>query len=247
MIRGLYSAATGIEGATRSQEVAAENLANANVPGYRRVGLAFETFDQALGTAQAASGSTGGSDSLLGVRPAEVFTVFEPGAVQQTGDPLDVVATGNAFFVVDGPNGPLLTRNGTFTLNAQNQLQTAGGMTIRGQGGAIVIPPDTINIAINLEGVVYADGAQVDRLQIAQVPNPETLERAGTTVFQGPLPRSEPEPGSIRIEQGYREASNVQVVGEMIALLSSLRLLEASDRALRSLSDITSLVTRPQT
>ncbi len=90
--------------------------------------------------------------------------VFVPGALERTGNPLDLAATGDAFFVVNGPNGPLLTRNGALQLNQAGELQTTSGLNLRGEGGAITIPPDTRQIVINEEGTVFADGAQIGHI-----------------------------------------------------------------------------------
>jgi flagellar basal body rod protein FlgG len=261
MISGLYSAATALDNAIANQDAVAENLAHANVPGYRRRGLIFGTFEQQLQEATAqlatpvppfqprtveAAAESPAAQSLFGAQPLLGFTGFEPGQLQHTGNPLDVAATGSTFFVVEGPSGTLYTRNGTFRLNEQNQLETTGGLRVRGQGGSITLPPDASRIAITPDGRVLADNVEIDRLTLANFDDPRVLQRAGTSVFQGPASPPEPEPGTARIEQGYRESSNVQVVNEMVAMLAGLRHYEAADRALRSISEAVALTTRPQ-
>lgn len=261
MIRGLYSAATGQDAAILNQNIVAQNLAHATVPGYRRQGIVFTTFEQAVAQAAlptapgamtagppAVQTTTGNAtDSLLGTQSSGTFTAFESGPLEYTGNPLDVAATGDAFFVVQGPGGELLTRNGSFRLNADNQLVNPSGFLVRGQGGPITFPPDAREITITLDGVIMANNQEVGRLLLAQVPFPQMLERAGTTVFSGGVPRGQPEPGTVRIEQGYREGSNVQAVTELVSMIAGLRLYQASDRALRSLSEALGLQTRPQT
>ncbi|MCC6420485.1 MAG: flagellar hook-basal body protein [Gemmataceae bacterium] len=272
MIRGLYASATGIDALMLQQQFAAENLAHVNVPGYRRQGIAYQTFEQALqslpdvaageadqvdsqrspftpgqdagGNPPTASGNA--TDSLVGTRVAYTYTDFVPGALERTGNPLDLAATGDAFFVVNGPNGPLLTRNGALQLNQAGELQTTSGLNLRGEGGAITIPPDTRQIVINEEGTVFADGAQIGRILVVNVPQAAGLDRAGTTLFQGPIPTTGAPPGTVRVLQGYREQSNVQPVLELINLLAAARTIEANDRALRSLAESLALATRPQ-
>lgn len=239
MIRGVYDAATGMTEALINQEVIANNLANANTAGYRRQGYVFGSFQAALN--QAATNNTQVSDVIAGG-----YTGFEPGPVQNTGNPLDLAITGDGYFVVDGPGGQLYTRNGSFDLNAQGQLQTKSGYLVRGEGGAIAIPPETANITVTLEGVVLADNNQVGRLQLARFPNPNNLRRMGDTLFQGPPAPAQQELGNVRVEQGYREGSNVDVVREMIGMLAGLRQYEAAERGLRSLAEATALNTRPQ-
>src|SRR5947209_17929464 len=115
MIRGMYSAASALDTAATNQELVAENLAQATAPGYRRQGLLFAAYSP-LGTSEPGA-------QLQDVRSPGSFTQFEPGGLQQTGNPLDLAVSGNAFFVLDGPNGPLYTRNGVFEMNGQGQLQ----------------------------------------------------------------------------------------------------------------------------
>lgn len=231
MIRGLYDAGQALQLASTHQELLAENLANATTPGYRRQGLSFEKLFEA-----ARNGT---------VTNRINYTSFASGAVQQTNNPLDVAISGDAFFVVDGPNGPVYTRNGSFQIGPQGDLQTRTGLRVRGQGGNLTVPREAGQIVINSEGVILADGAEVGRLQIARFDNPQQLRRVGTTLFEGPAPQS-PEPGSYRVEQGFREGSNVDPVLEMVTMMVGMRQYEAAERALRALGESIALQTRPQ-
>jgi flagellar basal body rod protein FlgG len=240
----MYDAATALSEALLGQEVNAMNLANSTTPGYRSQGYSFGTFatslDQAVGGIPT---NTQGDQPLSGV-----FTNFEPGPFQNTGNPLDLAISGDGYFILDGPGGQLYTRNGTFQLNSDGQLQTQSGLIVRGEGGPIFIPPNTARITIGPDGTVLADNNQVGRLQLARVPNARlVLRRVGDTTFQGPPPQPQQDLGDVRVEQGYREASNVQVVREMVQMLSGLRYYEASQRALRSLSEAVAQNTRPGT
>ncbi len=263
MLRGIYAAATGLEANLINQEVATENLAHSNVPGYRRRGAIFETFETFLAqqpgpraaAPQLAQGPQGNvpqqaplvtTGELWGTRPSFVYTDFQPGALSYTGNPFDVGAADTTFFVVDGPNGPLLTRNGAFMLNDQRELVTRSGLRVRGEGGRIVVPPETALLTFGQEGSVIADGVEVGRMLLANVPNPTALIRVGNTLFQGPLPNGQPIPGTVRIEQGYLEQPNSNVVQDMVTMINGLRHYEAAQRALRSLSDAVGQNTRPQ-
>jgi flagellar basal body rod protein FlgG len=240
MIRGMYNAASALVAADANQELVAENLANTTTPGYRRQGLVFEVVPpDGPGSGPATTGT------LQGTRAARSFTTFDPGPIQFTGNPLDLTLTSDIYFTLNGPNGPLYTRNGTFERNAQGQLQTRSGMTVRGTGGPITIPATATQISITSDGAVYADNVEFGRLQLARFADPTQLERAGGSLFEGPA-APQPEPGSYRVEQGYREGSNVQVVNEMVSMMTGMRYYEAAERALRSLGDAVSLNTRPQ-
>jgi flagellar basal body rod protein FlgG len=245
MMRGLYDAATALQEALNNQEVSAANLANSTTTSYRRQGYAFGTFAATLD--QAISGLPTGA--AAGATGSGIYTSFDPGPFQNTGRPLDLAITGDGYFVLSGgPGGTLYTRNGSFELNSEGQLQTTSGLTVQGEGGPIFIPPTASRITVGPDGIVLADNNQVGRIQLARFPNPRgTLRRVGDTLFQGPPPPVQQELGDVRVEQGYREGSNVQVVREMVLMLSGMRYYEASERALRTLSEAQSQNTRPGT
>jgi flagellar basal body rod protein FlgG len=238
MLPGLYSAASALDAATVNQEIIAENLAQATTPGYRRQGLLFEVLTPDLVNPAAAP------SAVLGTRPAGGYTHFETGPLQQTGAPLDFAISGNAFFTLDGPNGPVYTRNGSFTMDADGVLQNNAGLRVRGQGGPIAIPQGTTQIRVSRDGVVFADGTQVGQFRLATFASPASLRRAGPTLFDGPAPQ-DADPAAVRVEQGYREGSNVQVVQEMVSMMLGMRYYESAERAMKSLSDAVAQNTRP--
>jgi flagellar basal-body rod protein FlgF len=183
-MNGLYGAATSINAA---QKNVSQNLANANVSGYRRQAASFE---QALGQAMSPKGAQG----LTGTRPAKEYT----------GNPLDAAVQGDNFFVLQGPNGPLYTRNGIFQLNAQGQLESNNGLPVSGIGGPITIPANAKQITIAANGTVLADNKAVGQLQLAHFADANALVPAGTNVFEAPK-GVQPQTGTDKVLQGYRE------------------------------------------
>jgi flagellar basal body rod protein FlgG len=240
MIRGLYSAASALNAATMNQELVAENLANVNMPGYRRSGLLFESLLPA-----STQPTSTASDNLGGIQSAKSFTNFETGPIQHTGNPLDLALSSNVYFVIDGPDGPVYTRNGSFQRGPQGDLQTVSGLPVRSNGGKLTIPAEAAQINITKEGVVKADENEVGRLQLAEFKDPSGLQRVGSTLFEGPQGPA-PAPGTYTVDQGYREGSNVKVVNEMVSMLTGMRFYEAAERAIRALGDVVSLSTKPQ-
>ncbi|HZT83023.1 MAG TPA: flagellar hook basal-body protein [Gemmataceae bacterium] len=238
MIRGLYGAATALDAAWHRHEVVTENLAHLNVPGYRRRDVNLETFDRALGHAD-------GNASLMGVRASGVHVNFEPGPLVSTGNPFDVAITGDGFFTVQGPNGPLYTRCGTFRLSPEGELVTASGMPVVGGGGRIAIPQGASAVSIAADGTVQADNYPVGQLQLVRFANPSALVPAGTTLFQAP-PGVQPETGGVTVQQGFREDANLNAAGEMVAMMLGMRHYESAQRALRVLGETVGLNTRPQ-
>lgn len=241
MIRGLYSAATAMDAADQNHEVVASNLAHANVAGFRRRGVAMETFDSAL--AQVSQKTYG--DDLSGTHIAKGYSNFEAGPISFTGNSYDVALSGDAFFVVQGPTGPLYTRNGTFQLSSTGELQTKDGRAVRGTAGNITIPPTTKNLSIGVDGSVSADGNSLGKLDLARFDNPGVLIPVGTTLFAAPPGVSPGSSSNSTVQQGYREGSNVEVVSEMVSMIAGMRHSESAQRALRALSEAIQLNTKP--
>jgi len=241
MLRGIYSAATALDVAQQNHDVIAENLANATVPGYRRRGLSFETFQQELDGASA----TQPAASTHGTRTAREYTGWEGGPLQQTGNPFDLAIGGDGFFVLQGPNGPLYTRNGTFQVDANGELRSHEGLPVNSAGGGITIPPNVASVTVGRDGTVMAGKLPIGQIQVKSFADRNQLQRVGTTLFAAP-PGVEPQAGSSSVLQGYRESSNVQVVNEMVLMISGMRHFEAAQHALRALSETQQLSTRPQ-
>ncbi len=212
------------------QDVTAHNLNHAMKPGYQREVLRFD--------------ATGPREELLGP-DVSLHTDFSPGILEQTGNTFDVALNGPGFFQIQGPNGPLYTRSGTFQLNGQGQIVTPEGRIVRGMAGPIVIPPEAVNIEILDDGTVVADGGEIDQLSVVAFQNPHELSRVGTTTFAAPPNAARSETGP-EVRQGYRENGNTTIVHEMVQMIAGLRQFEAAQRALRSLGDTIALNTRPR-
>jgi len=263
MIRGLYSAATALNAAIANQETVADNLANISTPGFRRHGLVFESIQQepstatlpartasarAIAPANVPEGTQTLAETAIGTRAAAQYTSFTPGPLQHTGNTFDLALSGDdAFFVLDGPAGQVYTRNGIFQMNQQGQLQSASGMPVRGVGGRITVQQGTQNVTVGGDGTVYGDGTIIGQLQIAQFPQPgNVLQRVGTTLFSGPNQSAQNQSNpTYRVEQGYRENSNVEAVNEMVSMITGMRHYEAAERALRALGEAVAQNTRP--
>ncbi len=232
MLQGYYSAATGMRAALENQDVLAQNLAHAPVPGYRRQALSFESY---LAPTDAPTDPMK-SPPLHGTKQSRHDTAFTAGTYHHTGNPLEFAIQGDGFFVLNGPNGPLYTRNGQFQIDASGRLVSQGGLTVSGANGSLNIPPNTATISVAPDGTVTAGNTQIGQLRVVSFDDPRQLVRAGTTLFSAP-PGVEPQASFAMIRQGYREGSNVQVIHEMVQMIVGMRHYEASAKALRALSD----------
>lgn len=240
MLRGMYAAASALVAATEQQEVTAYNLAHASTPGYRERGLVYETFDRVLGRVGEATGD------LTGVRVQRAYNVFRPGPIHQTGHPFDLaLGEPDRFFVLDGPNGPLYTRNGTFVRTADGRLVSQNGYPLRGDTGPISFPGDAAQVIIASDGSVTADGEPIGQVRVVRFRNLGELTAVGPTLYVA-APGAGLEDAPTRVLQGYREGSNVQPADAMIRLIIGARYYEAAQRSLRTMSESIQLNTRPQ-
>lgn len=243
MLAGLYSAATGMNAAAEQHEIIARNLAHASVPGYRREIMVSQTFEAALNSELPPPSG----HEAWGVQTLESVTDFGQGPLQRTEQPLDVALDGPGFFTVMGPNDiPLYTRNGGFQRSETGELVTAEGFRVQGSNGPITIPPNVAlnQITIGLDGSVRGNKTEFGKLEIVEFLEPEKLRPVGATMFQAE--DLETEPSTARVIQGARELSNVSAVEELIAMLVGMRHYEASQRALRTISDAVGQNTNPQ-
>jgi flagellar basal-body rod protein FlgF len=236
MIRGLYGAATALDAATARQEATAENLAHLSTPGYRAHGVIFEPFEQELGRAR-------GSGNSGGVKNAGTYVDFQPGAIRQTGSPYNLAIDGDSFFALEGPHGTVYTRNGSFRLGTDGQLQSEAGYPVLGTNGPISIPPDSRNMMVSRDGNISADGAAIDQLKLTKFENTGKLQQVGPTLFEAPNEAGATE-GTSSVLQGSLEGSNVNPATAMVEMIQAARYFEAAQRALRAVADALQMNTR---
>lgn len=228
MLSGLYSAAAGLDAAIARHEVAAKNLAQAQHPGHRRLAFRQSSFDPFAGETTPA-GETAEAH-------APVVVDFSPGRLESTGRTLDVAIQGEGFFVLEGPQGPLYTRNGRLHVNASGELVSGDGWRVQGRGGTITFPPGTStqNLQITSSGQLVASGIPLGQLEIVTFADPARLQRVGAAVFAAPE-EVVPEPVEGTVVQGLFEHSNVEPVSELVALIVAARQYEAAQQAMRSI------------
>jgi len=236
MFQGVYSAATALDTAAHSHEVISRNLAHVNVPGFRRRQIAVEQF----APQQAESDQVGNNIYTQMVN-------FTPGHAESTGRNLDLAINGDGFFTVEGPDGPLYTRNGVFHLNADSQLVTTDGRPVLGNGGPVVFPPGTtpLDISISNTGSISVQGTPFAQLNTVTFADNQQLEPVGTTLFRAP-DSLEITDDQVLIQTGARESSNVSAVNELVNLIVASRYFESAQRALTMISDTIHYNTNPE-
>jgi flagellar basal body rod protein FlgG len=241
MLRELYTAALGMLPRWTRLEVVANNLANLSTVGYRREAV----FQQALIEAQQNLHNTAGDAEAADV-PIVGYTDFRPGALQKTGNPLDVAVEGPGFFVVRDALGPLfLTRRGRFLLQPDGRLTTPEGKEVLGvEGAPLRLPveeepqstqPAATLVVITPEGELQYRQMPVGTFWIAHA-TPEVLQRVNGVEFAlAPDAQLQSlQPGQYTLHQGFVEGSNVNPIEELVQLIELQRQFEVGQRVIRS-------------
>ena len=196
-------------GLLRELTVIAQNVANAGTTGYRAEATVFAEH--------VARGGTGAPSLSMGHAAAR-FTDLAQGALERTGGRYDLAIEGEGFFQVQGPDGPLLTRAGAFTPDAEGRLVTLDGLPVLGVGGAAIqIPPGAGEVAVAPDGTLSRGGQPFAQLDLVVPDDVNGLTRAGDTRFAhegATLPVEAP-----RVAQGMLEASNVSPVQEIARMV----------------------------
>lgn len=235
----------------------ANNLANVNSAGFKQIltRVAQPTPDNnpdggqaggGAGTriqAQGSSRTPAGGDSNWGaVTRMDLYHAVDvrPGPINATGRKTDVAIMGNGFFEVSTPDGPRYTRDGSFSLNAQHQLTTAGGLLVQGDGGPITIEGDDFTIAS--DGSINVDGKASGRLKLVTFPDPTLLEHMGDSIMRAP-DTQEPKqltPEQTVVAQSHLEGSNVNPIDTLVAMITAQRAFEIQSNVMKTEDELLS-------
>lgn len=257
MMRALNTAGTGMIAQQHNLDVIANNLANVNTTGFKQQRAEFQ--DLMYENLRTAGSKTGGaylSPVSLQIGLGTAFTATAPnmmqGSVNQTSNPLDMAISGDGFFKVLLPNGSVAyTRDGSFKIDASGKLVTTDGYYVQPE---VTIDPTYTNVHVSTDGKVTAtapgSSATVDvgPIKINTFVNPAGLNRLGQNLYQessasGNASEKVPgETGAGTIMGGYLEASNVQVVDEMVKMITAQRAYEINSKAIQTADDMLNVV-----
>ncbi|HTK35678.1 MAG TPA: flagellar basal-body rod protein FlgG [Caulobacteraceae bacterium] len=242
----LRTAATGMAAQQMNVEVISNNIANMNTIGYKKQRAEFEDLLYQNVERAGVSSSAGGTivptgvQIGSGVKAGSVYRITQQGALTQTGNKLDIAIDGKGFFPVLMPSGETAyTRAGNFSVSPTGTLVTADGYTVQ---PAITIPQGATDVSISADGQVQATIAGqtapsvVGQMQLANFFNEGGLEAIGNNLMlessaSGPAQLgTATSTGFGSLRQGYTEASNVDAVGEVTALIVAQRAYEMNSK-----------------
>ena len=238
MIHAIWTAATGMQAQQMRIDTIANNLSNVNTTAYKRSMVDFQ--DLLYQTINQPGTDSAGVQVGLGVRPVAVTKLYEQGNLQITNNPLDLAIDGEGFFRVNLANGQIAyTRDGSFKLDSAGQLVTSGGYPI---DPAINLNGAT-GIVVRQDGAVFTTNAQNEQNQIGQIQlyrfaNPGGLQAIGnnlmilTSASGDELAGNPTQPGFGKLRQGALEASNVELVREMVMMIATQKAYDTSSKAI---------------
>jgi flagellar basal-body rod protein FlgF len=233
VIRGIYTAASGMVSESLRTDAIANNMANVDTTGYKRDITITKDFGSML-IKRVADGPHPSDIGSMGYGSVvdEIATIHDAGQIRPTGNPLDLAVNGQGYFTVQTPNGLRYTRSGSFYRSSQGNLVTADGYSVMGTNGPIRLTGN--RIVISSDGVVRVDGVPTSQLQLMEFANDQmALRKEGNSLY-APTGAQQPARATGSVEQGSIERSNVNVVTEMINLIAGYRAYEINGKSVQA-------------
>tara|TARA_B100000678_G_scaffold202884_1_gene170741 strand:+ start:361 stop:1146 length:786 start_codon:yes stop_codon:yes gene_type:complete len=253
-MRSLSIAGTGMLAQQTNVDVISNNIANMNTTGYKRQRAQFQDllYQQVSRPGAASNGPEARVPSGIqigaGVRTGGVYRIAEQGALVQTDNRFDLAIQGLGYFQVQMPTGEIAyTRDGTFQLSDQGELVTSQGLRVE---PGITIPQGAVDVVVSRSGEVQVKIAgevemqTVGQIELATFTNEAGLEAQGDNLFLATGASGEPtisapgEPGFGSVAQGFVEASNVNPVAEITALITAQRAYEMNSRVVKTADEM---------
>lgn len=247
MLDGMKYANAGMIQMSMKQDIITNNLANSTTAGFRRETAYISSFsdvlDKKMGFIPGKGGRTdyngymevGGGLEMEGGMRQDTVTGWAQGSLRETGNNFDLALDddGKGFFTVKVGNDTRYTRNGSFRLSPDGHIVTAEGAQLMGQKGPINVGKAN-NVEVTPEGIVKADGREVDRLRVTTFMNFSAVKKEGTNNFvdnnAGAMTMSK----GVCVRQGFIEQGNVNAVAEMVELMQVSRAFEANQKMLQT-------------
>lgn len=256
--RGIYAALSGALAQSQRLDTIANNIANANTPGFKRDEQVFREYlvanekppeviqvPKVPGSLESFYDMQGGDLSF--VEPHGTYTDFTTGRLTGTGNALDLAIDGQGFFEVLTPAGLRMTRVGAFKIDGTGQLVTKDGYPVLRDAAPGTDPSErtiqvtgTAPITITENGQVFDGDADLGRLSVVDVADKDHLSKIGQGLFAFKTNQN-PEVLAIanpQLKQGFIETSNVNIVKEMTDLIAATRTFETTQKAIKAYDDM---------
>lgn len=244
MVRGLYTGYTGMLNQQYRLDTITNNLANATTTGYKREDTTARAFDDVLAVKVKDRSvnylNQGIGKMSLGVKIGENYVDYSQGSLVGTENTYDLALEGNGFFSISftdksGNETIKYTRDGSFTVDAEGTLRTKDGdYVLNDAGEQIILPTDTTDVVFDSLGNIYIDGEYTDTLGIADFEDYDYLAKDTGENYFIAVDGAVPTEWTGKIHQGYKEASNINVISEMVEMIEIQRAYEANQRVIQT-------------
>ncbi len=243
MLKGLYTAYTGMINEQNRMDTMTNNLANASTVGYKKEGATSQSFGDIL-TVKIKDSSVGDRIARSigtknpGVKIGENYVDYTQGSFRGTGNTYDLAIAGQGFFNIEFTNkagevSTKYTRAGQFTLNKEGYLVTQEGDYVLDENDKRIRLNTATDASILPDGTIQQDGRVAAKIKVTDFENYDYLEKYGETYYEA-IKGAEEIPAEMQIRSGYLEMSNVSVVSEMVNLISITRAYESNQKILQT-------------
>lgn len=229
VIRGLYTATSGMMIQAEKQQVLTNDLANVNTTGYKRDVVRSDTFKEVLLHRKDSSGQSLIGTLGLGNSNKETVTLFEQGALKATERELDLALMGEGFYVIQSRGQEVYTRDGSFSKDSQGRLVTSNGDYVLGEKGIVTLSDEPVTI--DSQGTIWQGNTQIDKLRVVSFEDSSQLEKQGNSLFVNK--GSAVSQADATVRQGFLEGSNVDLVSAMVDLMAVMRAYETGQKVIQ--------------
>lgn len=242
MFKGFYTLTSGMLSENRNLNVVSNNMTNVSTPGFKSSTMITSTFQEQMvsryGNKQRANATELGQTSMI-TTAQETVTNYAEGGYDPTGGQFDFALSKNGFFQIQGENGTIYTRNGSFIMDDEGYLSLPQVGRVMGQNGPILLPTD--QFSVDNAGMIYDEkGTPIDTINVVDFEDYNQLSRAGEGIFQA---QGEGTPVVDAVSWKMLERSNVDPIQEMTRMMSSQRALQSAAQILKMYDQIMSKAT----
>ena len=247
MVRGLYTAYTGMLNEQYRMDILSNNLANADTVGFKKEGSTAQSYSEVMAVkikdkSENPNISKKLGNMSLGVKIGETYTDFSQGSFRETGNTYDLALSGDGFFNVEftnkaGETSTKYTRDGSFTITQDGYLVTDDGDYVLGEDGRIQLSTTTTDTIFSEDGSIYQDGKFVAKLKLTKFEDTNYLTHYGETYWDVKDGAEASDATDCKVHQGYLEMSNISVVTEMVNMISIQRHYDANQKLIQTMDD----------
>ena len=245
MVRGLFTAWTGLATEQKRLDVIANNMANSATVGFKAENVTNQSFKDVM-TLKVNDSSENFVDRKigkmnLGVKLGEIYTDHSQGSLKETGNDFDVAMNGRGFFVLSvkdakGNESIKYTRDGSFTMDREGYVVDCYGNRVQSESGDLQIPTDATKFTIDIDGSVYADNEYIDKISVVDFEDYDYLEKFADNMY-APIEGAKQIDAKGTVIQGYTEQSNVNVISEMVEMINITRAYEANQKVMQTMDN----------